>query len=230
MDRGFSLNRCRSRTCSEAVMFVTRVIAGTYLVAGFWPRLRFTSAFVAPALLASGVFALQPRLDEPGPEFELERAAVSLHVALVLLAYAAFGLASLAAALYLVRERPGGSARVRALAARLPATPRMEEALLRSLGLGLVLLTAGLVMSFGLMRERYGVLVRPDPKIAWSLVVWAVYLGLMVLRLKFRQDGRRLAWGALGGLRLSPSPFGAPTSCPRSIIPEVWRHRLTGPP
>jgi hypothetical protein len=59
--------------------------------------------------------------------------------------------------------------------------------------------TAGLVMSFGLMRERYGVLVRPDPKIAWSILVWVVYLGLMVARLRFHQAGHRLAWGALGG-------------------------------
>ena len=118
---------------------------------------------------------------------------------MVLLAYAAFGLASLAGILYLIRERPGASETAKQLSAQLPDGDRLERVLLRSLGMGLILLTAGLVMSFGLMRERYGVLVRPDPKIAWSILVWVVYLGLMISRLRFRQAAHRLAWGALGG-------------------------------
>ncbi len=198
--RGFSLKQCPVTNLFEVLMFVTWAMCGAYLVVGgASARVRFLSVFLAPALLASGFFALQPRLDEPGPNFDLEHTAVSLHVALILLAYAAFGLASLAGILYLIRERPGASETARTLSAQLPDGPRLEHVLLRSLGVGLILLTAGLVMSFGLMRERYGVLVRPDPKIAWSILVWVVYLGLMVSRLRFRQAAYRLAWGALGG-------------------------------
>ncbi|MGE3310743.1 MAG: inner membrane protein YpjD [Limisphaerales bacterium] len=200
MGRGFSLKQCPVTNLFEALMFVTWAICGAYLVTGgIWPKTRSVSVFLAPGLLAAGFFALQPRLDEPGPNFDLEHTAVSLHVSMVLLAYSAFGLASLAGILYLIRERPGASETAMSLSARLPDGARLERVLLRSLGAGLILLTAGLVMSFGLMRERYGVLVRPDPKIAWSILVWVVYLGLMVSRLKFGQAGHRLAWGALGG-------------------------------
>lgn len=200
MGRGFSLNQCPVTNLFEALMFVTWALTAAYLgVGAAWSRVRFVGVFLAPGLLAAGFFALQPRLDEPGPNFDLERTAVSLHVSMVLLAYAAFGLASLAGILYLIRERPGASETARKLSLELPEGPRLENVLLRSLGVGLVLLTAGLVMSFGLMRERYGVLVRPDPKIAWSILVWVVYLGLMISRLRFRQAPHRLAWGALGG-------------------------------
>lgn len=198
--RGFSLKQCPVTNLFEALVFVTWALCGAYLtVGGAWSKFRFMSVFLAPALLATGFFALQPRLDEPGPNFDLEHTAVSLHVSMVLLAYAAFGLASLAGILYLIRERPGASVTAQTLSAQLPDAARLERVLLRSLGVGLVLLTAGLVMSFGLMRERYGVLVRPDPKIAWSILVWVVYLGLLVARLRFRQAPHQLAWGALGG-------------------------------
>lgn len=200
MGRGFSLKQCPVTNLFEALMFVTWALCAAYLIlGGIWSRVRFVSVFLAPALLATGFVALQPRLDEPGPNFDLEHTALSLHVSLVLLAYAAFGLASLAGILYLIRERPGGSETAKALSLRLPDAENLEQVLLRSLGIGVILLTAGLVMSFGLMRERYGVLVRPDPKIAWSFLVWVVYLGLMVSRLRFRQAAHRLAWGALGG-------------------------------
>jgi len=207
--RGFSLHRCPVTNLFEASMFVSWAMSGAYLLAGLWARLRFLGVFLAPALLAAGVFALQPQLDHPGPDFELEHAAVSLHVSLVLLAYAGFALAALAGGLYLLRDQSrsvttaGGDPLAHspslALLERIPPVERLEQVLLRSVGTGLVLLTAGLVLSFGLMRERYGVLVRPDPKIAWSLLVWVVYFAQLLLRLRFHGPTRRMAWGALGG-------------------------------
>ncbi len=201
--RGFSLKRCPVTNLFEAAMFVSWALCAAHLVAGAWPRARMAGLLLAPLLFATGIFALQPALDRPGPVFEidLERAAVSLHVSLILLAYAGFGFGALAGVLILVR-RHGASEDtplVRNLAELLPSGQQLEGLLLRSLGTGLVLLTAGLVLSLGLMRERYGVLVRPDPKIAWSFFVWAVYLGMMMLRLWFRQGNHRLAWGALAG-------------------------------
>lgn len=203
--RGFSLRRCPVTNLFEALMFVTWAICGVHVIAALWPRLRFVGVFLAPGLLAAGIFALQPQLDRPGPVFDLEHAAVSLHVSLVLLAYVGFALGAVAGGLFLLREAPASASATgpgtnwQVLAGRLPPIERLERVLLRSVGTGLILLTAGLVLSLGLMRERYGVLVRPDPKIAWSFLVWTVYLGLLLLRLGFRQATRRLAWGALAG-------------------------------
>ena len=180
-------------------MFLSWAICGTYLAVGLWGRLRFLSVFLAPGLLVTGLLALQPRLDAPGPDFDLERWALSLHVVFILLGYAAFGLAALAAAVLLVREPSEREVAERSPARRLPSPADLEQALVRSLAAGLVLLTAGLAISFGLMRERYGVAIRPDPKIAWSALVWAVYLGLVVARLRFGRPARAFAWGALGG-------------------------------
>lgn len=199
--RGFSLQRCPVTNLFEAIMFVTWAVCAAQLLAGLWARLRFIGALLAPGLFVAGVFALQPQFDRPGPVFDLEHAAVSLHVTLVLLAYAGFALGAVAAVLFLLGQgaaagEKGGAVH---LASRLPPLERLELVLLRAVGMGLILLTAGLVLSLGLMRERYGVLVRPDPKIAWSFFVWAVYFGLLLARLRFGQSTRRLAWGSLAG-------------------------------
>jgi ABC-type uncharacterized transport system permease subunit len=196
--RGFSLKQCPVTNLFEAVMFAGWVTAAAFLLGALWPVLRPAGVLLAPGLFASGIFALQPALDDPASHPGLEQAAVSLHVTLVLLAYAAFGLGSLAAGLYLIRDARFVHGRVQEVIHRSARPERLERVLSGSLIAGLLLLTAGLAMSFGLMREHYGVFLRFDPKIAWSLVVWVVYLGLLIARLHFHQAARGLAWGALG--------------------------------
>ncbi|MCC7376612.1 MAG: cytochrome c biogenesis protein CcsA [Verrucomicrobiales bacterium] len=198
ISRGFSLSRCPVTNLFEAVMFVTTVIATGHVIAGCWRRFRIAGLVLAPAFFAAGVFALQPRLDQPGPVFDLEATALSLHVTLILIAYASFGLASIAAGMFLVTQSAQLPVTSRNLAALLPRADRLQAVLLRALAIGLLLLTAGLILSLGLMRERYGVLVRPDPKISWSAFVWTIYFALIVARLRFGQGPRRVAWATLG--------------------------------
>ena len=38
-----------------------------------------------------------------------------------------------------------------------------------------------------------------DWKVLWSIFVWGLYLVLLVLHWRFAQNGRRFAWGAVGG-------------------------------
>jgi len=102
--RGQALSQCPVNNLYEAVAFVDATIVGTCLVIGLWPRLRYVGAFAAPVVFAIGVFALMPGLDTPGakPQFNLD--LVSLHAALILLSYGAFGLSFVAAAMYLTQE------------------------------------------------------------------------------------------------------------------------------
>lgn len=197
--RGFSLDRCPVTNLFEAMMFVLWTIVATVLVAALWPRLRFLGAFAAPLLFGLGVFALQPQLDlRGGPQPHFDHGLVSAHATLILLAYGAFGLGSVAALMYLSQEHDLRFHKLRAVLAKLPPIERLDRIVTGLLGAGVVLLTAGLALSPWLMWERYRVLFSTDPKILWSLVVWAVYLALLVARLRHRFNGRRFAWGTLG--------------------------------
>lgn len=198
--RGFSLERCPVNNLYEALVFVSWTIAGAYLVLGVWRRLRFLGAFASPILFVIGVFALLPALDVPYEgQPEALRAWASLHAALILLAYGAFGVSSAAGLMYLSQEHDLKFRKLRAALAILPPIQGLEIFIGVTLATGFVLLTLGLVVSPFLLQHKYGVYFKPDPKILWSLLVWCLYLGLLVMRWRFHSGGRRFAWGAVAG-------------------------------
>jgi HemX protein len=194
--RGFSLSRCPVNNLFEAMMFVMWTIVASYLVLGLWPRLRFVGAFASPVLFAIGVFALMPGLDQPKGT-DVSRLA-SLHASLILLAYGAFGLSSVAAVMYLTEEHDLKIHRLRTVLSRLPPLQRLEAIATRLLLAGFVLLTVGLSFSPFLLKERFGVFIQKDAKLLWSIFVWLLYAALLVMRWRFAQGGRKFAWGAVG--------------------------------
>lgn len=193
--RGFSLSRCPVNNLFEAMMFVMWTIVATYLVLGLFSRLRFLGAFASPILLAMGIFALMPGLDTSDPKAS---GLASLHAALILLAYGAFGLSCVAAVMYLTEERDLKVHKTRAILSLLPPIQRLELVASRLLVAGLILLTAGLSLSPFLMKERFGVFFQSDVKATWSVIVWLVYAGLLTMRWWFSHGGRKFAWGTVG--------------------------------
>lgn len=196
--RGFSLNRCPVNNLYEATTFFAWTIVATYLVIGVWSRLRFLGAFASPILFGIGVFALMPSLDMRGPKPQFEHGWASLHASLILLAYGAFGLAAIAALMFLTQEHDLKFRKLRAILSLLPPIQRLEAVMGRLMLAGFLLLTIGLVAGAFNLKETKGVFYQPDAKIHWSLVVWLLYLGLLVMRWRFAQGGRRFALGTLG--------------------------------
>ncbi|MCI0536184.1 MAG: cytochrome c biogenesis protein [Verrucomicrobiales bacterium] len=196
--RGFSLQHCPVNNLYEAITFVSWTIVVTYLAIGSWARLRFLGAFASPVLFGIGVFALFPELDHHGPKPEFGAGWQSLHAALILLAYGAFGLGSVAGAMYLTQEHDLKFHKLRAVFSLMPPIERLERVTTRLMSVGFILLTAGLALGAYSLRQKNGVFLSGDLKIVWSLFVWALYLGLLTMRWWFAQGGRRFAWGAVG--------------------------------
>jgi ABC-type transport system involved in cytochrome c biogenesis permease subunit len=198
--RGFRLNHCPVTNLYEATTFALWSIVAVYLGVGLWPRLRFLGAFASPVLFGIGVFALMPSLDlsrnaRPG----VSTTWISIHAALMALSYGAFGLASIAAAMYLTQEHNLKLHKLQAIFSVLPPIQRLEAVVGRLLVCGFVLLTIGLAIGgLDLTHLDNPQSFRGDPKIIWSALVWLIYLGLIVMRWKFAQGGRRFALGAIG--------------------------------
>jgi HemX protein len=194
--RGFSLERCPVHNLFEATMFVTWTMVAAYLVLGIWSRLRFLGAFISPVLFAFGVFALMPGLDVHGPKPEFSGGWLSLHVALFSLSYGAFGLSCVAGIMYLTQEHDLKFHKLRAVISLLPPIQRLELAMGRLLLVGFIMLSIAIVMSVIWFQNAPGKFT--DPKVLWSILVWLMCLGLVVMRWRFSQGGRRFAWGTIG--------------------------------
>ncbi len=197
--RGLTFNRCPVNNLYEAVVFVVWTIVAAYLVIGLFPRLRYLGAFAAPVIFAIGVFGLMPSLDTPyGSKPHFGNGLVSLHAALTLLSYGAFGLSSVAAVMYLTQEHDLKFHKLRAVFSLMPPIDRLERITSRLLWAGLILLTAGLAFIPFLLKEHPEARPASDPKVIWSALVWCLYLGLLLMHSRFSQSGRRFAWGAVG--------------------------------
>ena len=197
--RGFTLERCPVNNLYEATTFTAWTIVTAYLLLGALPRLRFLGAFVSPVLFGMGVFALMPALDVKGPRPDFSGGLVSLHVALILLAYGAFGLGSAAGVMYLTQEHDLKFHKLRALVSLLPSIQGLESVIVRFLICGVVLLAGGLALSPMLLRQAQAPDPLTDPKVLWSFFVLVLYTGLLIAHWRFSPGGRRFAWGAVGG-------------------------------
>ena len=196
--RGFNFQRCPINNLYEATLFIAWTIVATYLALGAWSRLRFLGAFTSPLLFAIGVFALWPELDVRTGEPVFTGGWSSLHKALILLSYGAFGLSSIAGIMYLTQEHNLKYHKLRAVLSLLPSIQRLEIVMRRLLVAGFTLLTAGLAVSAVYLKQTRKVYVTADPEVVYSIFLWCVYLVLLVLHWRFAQRGRRFALGAIG--------------------------------
>ena len=198
--RGFRLDRCPVHNLYEATSFALWALVAIYLAVGLWSRVRFLGAFASPGLFAIGVFALMPGLDATHKtQPELPAAWTSLHAALLSLSYGAFGLGAAAALMYLTQERNLKFHKLQAIFSLMPPIQRLEAVVGRLLVAGFILLTLGLAIGvLDLAHLNNPRAYRGDLKIVWSIGVWLLYLGLIVMRWRFAQGGRRFALRAIG--------------------------------
>jgi ABC-type uncharacterized transport system permease subunit len=197
--RGFSINQCPVNNLYEATTFIAWTIVAAYLVLGIAHQLRFLGAFASHVLFFMGVFALMPALDPPhAAQPDFSNGLTSLHAALILLSIGAFGLSAVAALMFLTEEHDLKFHKLRAIFSLLPPIQRLERVMNSLLLGGIFLLTAGLLISPFLLKQKYGVYFKNDPLLDYSIFIWLFYLVLLVAHWKFGQGGRRFAWSALG--------------------------------
>jgi ABC-type uncharacterized transport system permease subunit len=194
--RGFDLKHCPVNNLYEATTFISWTIVAAYLVFGIWSRLQFLGAFASPVLFGMGVFALMPELDKHAQTPQFGGGPTSLHAALALLSYGAFGLAAVAGLMFLSQEHNLKFHKLRAMLSLFPPIQKLEVIAGRLVLTGFILLTVSLAIGEHVAHEE-GKPVFHDPKVPWAFLLWAIYLGLLVSRWRFAQSGRRFAIGVI---------------------------------
>jgi len=197
--RGLTLHSCPVNNLYEATTFLLWALGLASLVYSLLPRFKFLCAFTAPVLFAVGVFALMPSLDVhplPGARPDFSNWLRSLHAATILQSYGAFGLAAVAAVMFLVQQHDLKFHKLRALLSFLPSMQRLELITTRLTAVGFGLLTIGLAAGKQLPRKE-NLPYFSDPKVIWSALLWLVYLELLVAHKFFGRSARRFAVGVI---------------------------------
>jgi len=192
----------------EVSSFIGWAILAYYLAMSHRYQSRALPAFILPLvylftlvslLMPEKTAALPAMLEGAISASLLTRIIHPVHVTLVIFSYAAFVMTFVCGVMYLIQEHELKAKHFGAAFQRLPALNTCDEIGYRSLTVGFVLLTLGVVTGIVWNNQRDGRYWHNDPKEVMALVTWLVYLFIMHYRLTADWRGRRVAWLSIAG-------------------------------
>lgn len=192
--RGNAVGQCPMKSVSDILVFIAWSIALLYFLVGASYRLSLLGLFTAPLVAAMQVLALVI----PGsfPPYAMKTKIVplvELHAAVALIAYAAFALACITGVMYLLQERLLKRHRIGGLFYQLPPIQDLAKSIRRLALLGLLLLSASLMMSLALKQPV------SNPKVIFAWAVWLLYGAMSVVMWRHILSPRQTAWFAVVG-------------------------------
>jgi HemX protein len=194
--RGQANGRCPLTTMSEVLIFIGWCIVMMYLLVGPAFRLSLLGVFTAPLVAMLLVLAqVLPPTASPRPARPII-ALLELHAAVSLIAYAAFALACVTGVMYLLQERLLKKHQISKLFYQLPPISGLARAIQKLIWIGLLLLSAGLAISFALKIEV------SNPKIIMAWIVWGLYALVSLLMWRHVTSPRQTAWLAAAGFAI----------------------------
>ena len=183
-------------TWAGAFNLLSWLVVSGYLVWGCKPRYRLMGLVVMP--LAAGLLVLAWAGGGTGVDAAAGAGwTLAAHVGLMLAAFACFTVATAMALLYLFEERRLKRRDAGVLRVRLPSLEALDRLASRVALVGLVLLSAGIVV--GLTRLDAGEL---DIAMTVTVAIWVIYAAALILRREAELQGHRLALSLVGGYTL----------------------------
>jgi ABC-type uncharacterized transport system permease subunit len=181
---------CPIRTLPEIIIFLSWAIGVFYLVIGTTYRISLMGTFTAPLILGLQSMALLLPAEKITSMMPMNP-WIEAHAAVSLVAFGAFGLGSISGIMFLFQERQLKSQHPDPIFHHLPPIRILEEATIRLLWMGLILLTvsfaAGWIGSRSISGMKFGV----------SLLLWGAYSLILILNQKNRLSGHRFAFFAI---------------------------------
>ena len=192
------------------------------LVERSWPSPLVPAAATPMALgcVAFASFALPDRLQEASPLVPALRSSwLVMHVSVIMISYAALLVGSLLSLAVLFTDRgkslelrsssigSGGyrqaqlaTPQLQLSSVAMPAVEQLDSLSYRTITVGFLLLSVGLVSGAVWANEAWGSWWSWDPKETWALICWLVYAAYLHTRLIRGWQGRKPALVAAAGL------------------------------
>ncbi len=186
-------------TLRDSLAFAAWALALVYAALDLRYRVMVLGAAVAPIAAGTLMAALFLPVEPAARPDLLKSAWTFFHVLPVFVGDAAFLLAALVGAAYLVQERAIKKKRRGFSFNRMPPLDTLDRLGYACVVLGFAFLTVGLVSGFVYAKSAWGRWWSGDPKEVWSLVTWLLYAALLHERLAVGWRGRRAALLAICG-------------------------------
>jgi ABC-type transport system involved in cytochrome c biogenesis permease subunit len=196
---------------TQAISTFVWLLALAYLSIEVTTDERGLGIFILPIIV---VLQLLPAIQGPGVEARspvLEHPLFWTHVAAMLGAYASFGLAAVIGITYVLQFKEIKAKHLVFFFTRLPSLQVLDVMNSRSILVGWVLMTIGLVagafwiteaMSITPSDPRVQAMSLSDPKIFVALMTWAVYTFQLIARRAIGWRGRRAAYLSAAGFAI----------------------------
>ena len=167
------------------------------------------SVFIFPLVFVMTMVAALSKPVDTWTSSAFRSAWLSAHIVSALLAYAALLFTAVAAVVYLFQEHQLKKKLPSALSHRLPPLGMLDEIISRSLAVGFVFMTGGLVAGSVWAFVELGTRWIGDPRIGISFVTWAIYLAMVFFRASAGWRGRKAAILAITALCCSALTWAA---------------------
>ena len=182
-----------------AMSFMAWIAVCFSLLLLYRARLAALSVLVAPVAFL-GTFFAALRLREPELATTLGSGSwPHAHVLLAGAGLALLGVAGLAGMLFLLEYRRLKAKRPRARHSPWPTLEALDRVNRAALGLGFPLITLGVISGMFWLADARGSIFTGSAHEMWSLVAWAIYAVMAVVRFSAHQGSRKAAASAVCG-------------------------------
>ncbi len=206
-ERGLVQGRCPVSNPFETLVFIAWCLVALHLIIILFGRINYLTVFYMPLVLIVQLAALVIPMDRPLFMQWKGMSWLGLHASVIMLGYAAFGLAGAVALMYLIQERQLRTRRLSSRFMLLPPILRLESAQSWLVIAGFCFLTLGLLSGIAVLKVLHLTFAHGDAKFLWSAAVWLMYLVLLIGRFVVGMNGRWMAWLSMAGCVFVLSTF-----------------------
>lgn len=192
VEEGITSNRCPIANLYETLSMGAFLIVVLYLAVHFRYKLEGLSVFIFPLVFVMSLVATMGNPVSAWASPMLRNIWLTVHIVLVLLGIAALLLAAAGSVIYLFQERELKSKKPRKFYYRLPPLGTLDELISKSMAIGFVMMTLGVIAASTWTFIEHKTLIR-QPSIGISFFTWGIYLVLVFLRTNAGWRGRKAA-------------------------------------
>jgi len=193
VEMGLAQGRLPVNDIFETMAFLAWIVTVVFLAIHYRYKAASLSVFIFPLVFVMTLVGALRNPVSPWSNSVVRSTSLAVHVVASLMGYAALLFTAAASVVYLMQERQLKRKNIPAVFRVLPPLGVLDDLISKSLGLGFLFVTIGLVIGSIWAFVETGTRWIGNGSVAISFVTWAVYLALVFFRVSAGWRGRKTA-------------------------------------